>query len=263
MKEKRAIIVASFGTTYVEAMNRCIVPIEEAFKASFPSWNVVRALTSAFVRERLAKHGIEAQSLPDVLERLCGEGYREVIIIPTHIIAGEEYKSKVLQTAGAYRGRFDRLAVGRPLMMHGDRAAEYDELVQALCSQFPPLGEKEAVVLMGHGSRGADNTVYLSLQEAFDARGDAVVVGVLEAYDALSLDPVMERLGKMISLKKVHLMPLLIVAGSHAEKDMRAWRARMQEAGYHTEVYLHGLGENAQVRELYVKRARQLINETK
>ena len=262
MSKKQVIVVVSFGTTYVEALNRCIVPIEEAVATAFPSYRVVRAITSAFVRGRLAEHGIEAESLPNILARLYEEGYREVIVAPTHIIAGEEYRDKVVSAVDAYRDRFESLTVGRPLMMCSDRSAEYDDLVQALCSQFPQLGAEDVVVLMGHGSRGADNSVYLLLQEAFADRSETVVVGILESCDILSLDTVMERLATLRSVKKVHLMPFLVVAGSHAAKDMQEWQARIQAAGYQTEAYLYGLGENAAIRELYVERIRKITDKT-
>ena len=264
MSEKRAIIVVSFGTTYIESLDTCIVPIEAAVAGAFDACAVHRAFTSVFVRGRLAESGIIVDGLPDVLERLCSEGYREVIIAPTHIIAGEEYRKKIVSVADAYRSRFDRLAVGRPLLpceVDSSCSVDFKEVAQAIRTQIPPLSEGDAVVLLGHGSRCAEGSVYPCLQEAFDSSSDPVLVGVMEEGDALSLDYVMRQLGKRTAVQQIYLMPFLLVAGCHTAKDMKRWQARMEDAGYRVIPYLHGLGENAAIRALYIKRIREMMDE--
>ncbi len=265
MSEKRAIIVVSFGTTYIDALKTCIEPIEKAIAESFDSCAVHRAFTSAFVRKRLAELGIVTESLPEVLERLSQDGYAEVVIMPTHIIEGEEYRNKVAAVAEEYRSRFARLVVGRPLLTccdENDCSADYREIAEALRLQFPPIRSDEVVVLMGHGSKCAQGSVYPCLQETFDACGLRVIVGVMEEGDALSFAYVMKRIRDCGDVKKVYLVPFLLVAGCHVEKDMTgdgSWQAELQEAGYQVESYLHGLGENEEIRALYVKRVREML----
>ena len=265
MKEKRAIVVVSFGTTYIDALKACIEPIERAIVKAFESYTLYRAFTSDFVRRRLAEHGIAVDSLPEVLERLSRDGYAEVIIMPTHIIEGEEYRNKVVMMAAEYQTRFARLVVGRPLLVCSDEttcASDHRKIAEALRLQFPPLDSDEAVVLMGHGSKCEQGSVYHCLQEAFDVSGLRVIVGVMEDGDALSVDHVVKRLDEMGNIRKVYLMPLLLVAGCHVKKDMigdGSWQRRLQEAGYQVESYPHGLGENKAIRALYVERVRELL----
>lgn len=265
MGKKRAIIVVSFGTTYIEALEACIEPIEQSIAESFDSYTVCRAFTSVFVRSRLAEYGIVVDGLPEVLKRLSREGYTEVVIVPTHIIEGEEYRNKVVAVAAEYRSRFARLVVGRPLLMCSDEkkcSIDYREIVEVLRLQFPPLREDEVVVLMGHGSKCAQGSVYPCLQDAFDACGLKVIVGVMEEGDLLSFDYVMKRIRENGNVRKVYLVPFLLVAGCHVEKDMTgdgSWQMHLQEAGYQVESYLHGLGENEAIRALYVKRVRELL----
>lgn len=265
MGEKRAIVVVSFGTTYIDALKTCIEPIEKAIAESFTSYAVYRAFTSVFVRGRLAQSGIASDSLPEVLERLCREGYEKVVVVPTHIIEGEEYRNKVSMVAEEYRPRFARLVVGRPLLSCCDEKncpIDYRDVVEALRSQFPALESDEVIVLMGHGSNCAQDSVYPCLQETFDACGLNVLVGVMEKGDLLSLDYVMKRIRAMGNVKKVYLVPFLLVAGCHVEKDMTgddSWQMQLQDAGYQVISYLHGLGENEAIRALYVKRVRELL----
>ncbi len=265
MSKKRAIIVVSFGTTYIDALKMCIEPIEKAIAESFGSCAVHRAFTSAFVRKRLAELGIVTESLPEVLERLSQDGYAEVVIMPTHIIEGEEYRNKVATVAEEYRSRFARLVVGRPLLTcctENDCSVDYREIAEALRVQFPPLQEDEVVVLMGHGSKGVQGSVYTYLQDAFDECGLNVIVGVMEEGDPLSLGYVMDRIRENSNVSKVYLVPFLLVAGCHVEKDMMgddSWQMHLQKAGYQVASYLHGLGENEAIRALYVKRVRELL----
>ncbi|MBQ5588475.1 MAG: sirohydrochlorin cobaltochelatase [Selenomonadales bacterium] len=266
MKEKRAIIVVSFGTTYIDALKACIEPIEREIAGAFDSYTVYRAFTSVFVRKRLAEYGIVADGLPEVLETLKQDGYTDVIILPTHIIEGEEYRNKVASVAEGYRSQFARLVVGRPLLSCCDEkncSIDHRDIAEALRSQFPPLGEDEIIVLMGHGSKCAQGSVYSCLQEAFDACGLRVVIGVMEEGDALSFAYVAKRIQGNGDIKKVCLVPFLLVAGCHVEKDMTgdgSWQIQLQEAGYQVRSYLHGLGENEAVRALYVKRVRDMIS---
>ena len=59
-------------------------------------------------------------------------------------------------------------------------------------------------------------------------------------------------------------MPLMIVAGDHAQNDMAgdeddSWKVMLKELGFEVEVYLHGLGENQGIREIYRRHAEEAI----
>ena len=60
-------------------------------------------------------------------------------------------------------------------------------------------------------------------------------------------------------------MPLMMVAGDHAINDMAgdeedSFKSMLLKEGYNVDVYLHGLGENAAVQNLFVKKASQAWN---
>lgn len=267
-EKKRAIIVVSFGTTYRHAVETCIAPIEHEIAAAFPSYHICRAFTSRFVRRRLAQEGMMVEGLEAVLQRLSDDGYEEVIVQPTHIIEGAEYRDRVWRVAESYRDRFARLVIGRPLLDCETSDAclsGYLAIAHAILAQIPPLGQREAVVLMGHGSKCACGSVYCCLQQAFDSLKKAALIGVMEEGDVLSFDKILEKLARYEQVRLVHLMPLLLVAGCHTQKDMtgegRSWQARLEERGYSVRPYLHGLGENPAVRALYVQRVSEMVIE--
>lgn len=265
---KKAIVVVSFGTTYNEAIDTCIMPIERAIAEAFGEYDVYRAFTSGFVKKRLGERGIAVDCLPEVLAKLIENGYAEVVIQPTHIMDGAEYRKKVVAVCESYRDSFTRVWIGRPLLgCCGDELSGEDCLavVRAIAHQFPSLSPNEAVVLMGHGSQCVGSTVYACLQNSFTDCGISVVVGVMEDSDAQSFEYVLHRLQEWQSVDTVHLMPFLVVAGCHTQRDMvegeSSWRVRLEEAGYQVMPYLRGLGANPFVRALYVERIRMMITE--
>jgi len=61
--------------------------------------------------------------------------------------------------------------------------------------------------------------------------------------------------------RKVHLVPLLLVAGDHSKNDMagekpESLRRQLEQAGFQVTWSLQGLGELPEVREKLVSRAR-------
>ena len=79
------------------------------------------------------------------------------------------------------------------------------------------------------------------------------------AVTALSLLAMLPKL-KQNGIKHVTLMPMMMVAGDHANNDMAgdeadSHKSILKSKGYKVDAYLHGIGENKAIRDLYVKRA--------
>ena len=60
-------------------------------------------------------------------------------------------------------------------------------------------------------------------------------------------------------------MPLMMVAGDHANNDMAgdepdSHKSILQAEGFNVTTYIHGLGENANIRQLFVDRANESWN---
>lgn len=269
-QKKKAIVVVSFGTTYADARQSCIEGVENRIQEAFPQYRMYRAFTSNFVMKRLAQlHNIYVDNLQTVLEKLQREGYSEVIIQPTHLTPGEEYENKVLKIAVAYQNVFSKFVIGRPLLYFAGEDGKPDDfaiLVQALKSQIPPVIDNSAVVVfMGHGSPHQHNPAYERMQDYFDKAMINAIVGVVEETDYPNFAHMQKSLEKR-NAKEILLMPMLLVAGDHAKNDMagtdnKSWQARFIAQGYEVQVYLHGLGENVAIQDLYVQHVRDAIAE--
>ena len=67
---------------------------------------------------------------------------------------------------------------------------------------------------------------------------------------------------KKEGVKHITLMPLMMVAGDHANNDMAgaeedSFKSILEKEGFKVKAYIHGLGENAAVRAIFVARAQE------
>ncbi|SKC84335.1 sirohydrochlorin cobaltochelatase [Maledivibacter halophilus] len=256
---KKAILVVSFGTSYADTRKITIEATENRFKEEFKDYDVVRAFTSQMIINILQKRdNIKVYNVKEALNHLKDEKYSQVIIQPLHIMNGAEY-DELAAEASEFVDAFDDLKIGSPLLTS---TQDYFDTIAALETQLPELEDNEAVVFMGHGTHHFANSTYSALEYALHDLGHKnVFVGTVEGYPGL--DQVMNRLEEN-NIKKVTLMPFMLVAGDHASNDMAgdeddSWKTVLKKAGYKVEIYLHGLGENKGIQKIYVEHARQLI----
>ena len=267
-KNHQAIVVVSFGTTFDEAREKCIESVENNISEMFPFYEVRRAFTSNIVMKRLAEKGIMVDNLEQALTKLKNEEYTDVIIQSTHLIPGEEYNTKILEVATKHKNDFQTIKIGRPVLTYsgdGNTTNDYKEFVKALKKQLPKnQGQYTQIIFMGHGSNHENGTVYSKLQLELDKQGVKGYVAVVEDGAEPSFDSVLKKLAANKETKKVLLMPLMLVAGDHANNDMAgeeedSWKSILTAKGYAVEIYMHGLGENKAFQDIYVEHIKDAI----
>ena len=123
-----------------------------------------------------------------------------------------------------------------------------------------------AICFMGHGTEADSNEVYQKMQDLLTKDGYTnYFVGTVEAQP--SLDDVLAKV-QAGDYKRVVLEPLMVVAGDHANNDMAgdedgSWKKTFEDAGYEVECLLRGLGENEDIRAIYVDHAKAAIDSLK
>lgn len=115
---EQVVVITSFGTSVPEA-RAGITAVEEALSAAAPGYTCLRAFTSSTIRRILKGRGEDVPSLTEALEHAAAAGARRVIVQPTHLLYGNEY-DKLKAEADAMAGRFETMAVGRPLLADND-----------------------------------------------------------------------------------------------------------------------------------------------
>jgi len=264
---KKAILVVSFGTTYGETRKVTLDAVENKIRTTFPDYEVRSAFTSRIIIKKLAQRdGIEVDTEKQALDKLKAEGYTEVFVQPLHMEAGDEYEkvSRIVELYGQNKV-FTKIAVGRPVFYYTgqkDRPDDYTIAIKAIQTQLPKLGKYDAVVMMGHGGVHPSNAAYAALQMKIqDAGLKNIFVFTVEGYP--TVDQVIERC-KAQNINNIFLMPLMVVAGDHATNDMASenkdsFKSQFRQAGFKVEPYLHGLGENPGIQDIYVQHVKDVI----
>lgn len=248
------ILIVSFGSTHPDTLERCIEKTEEEIMKEFDGFRMYRAFLSPTVIRRLKERkGIDVNSVPDALACIRQDGYGRVLVQPTLLLRGFEYDLLVEQLK-AYDGLL-QISIGRTLIEN-----EQDCRVLAdILEKENPLREREALVLMGHGTEHAANGVYPVLQKIFEEMNYNAVIGTVESTPDFA-DAVEKT--KASGALDALLLPLMFVAGDHAKNDMAgeddgSLLSMLEAAGIRTRPLIRGLGESQAVRRLYAQRALQ------
>lgn len=257
MNKANAILIVSFGTTHLDTLEKTITAIEQKVRETFPEYAVYRAFTSQMVINKLAKkENLTINNVKAAMERMAEEGIETVVAQPTHVINGIE-KEKMMNVLMAYTDRFRRIRVGNPLLSSVD---DYKKAIHAVMAEVR-LAEDEALVLMGHGTEHHANSAYPTLEYTFHALGyNQVLVGTVEGFPGLR--NVMAKL-EIAGVKKVTLMPFMVVAGDHAKNDMAgeedSWKSELNDAGYEVRVIVRGLGEMEGIRNIFMEHIEEVM----
>lgn len=255
---KQAILVISFGTSYPETREKTIDAIEQTLSAAFPDRAFYRAWSSGFIIRKLAKSGIYVDSVETALERMWNEGIRDILIQPTHMLNAQETEITLSQIRNSHKN-FDVIRFGRPLLT---TEADLRAVADTLPVMFPMVSEKDALVLVGHGTEHPENKVYAELNDLLTGAGKPnFCIGTVESVPGIK--DVLARLAALPEKpERVWLTPFLIVAGDHANNDINgededSWRMRLTKEGYEVSVILKGLGEYPEIHTMFVEHAKE------
>lgn len=265
LKNKDAILVMTFGTTFADTRAKTIDAIEAAIQKAHPDIPVFEAYTSHIIIDRVkAKEGIQKMTPEEAFSKLKAEGYTRVAVVSLDVIPGMEYSYDSIITK-MQMSKFKELSLATPLMYFQGTEGEPDQVVDflnAVKSQFPVMGKEDATLIMAHGTPHPGNAYYSVIQDRIEKLGmNNVFVYSVEGRP--NLDDVIPKL-KAKGFKNVTLMPIMMVAGDHANNDMAgddpdSHKSILTKAGFKVNTYIHGLGENENVRALYIQRANEAL----
>ena len=263
LPNKDAIVVMSFGTTYKDTRAKTIDATVDAIKAAHPNTKVVTAFTSHIIRDRIQqKEGITYPTPEEALAELKKDGYTRVALASLDVIPGMEYNYDAA-VYNLYKDNFKKMTLGTSLMYWMGQENQTDQVIEtlkAVQSQFPKLGKEDGLLIMAHGTPDPSNAYYSVIQDRIHTLGmkNAFVYTV---EGTPNLEQVIPQL-KLHGIKHVTLMPLMMVAGDHANNDMAgaepdSHKSILEKEGFKVDTYIHGLGENPNIRNLFVERANE------
>lgn len=266
LPNKDAILVMSFGTTCKDSREKTIGKTVADIRAAHPGTKVVLSFTSHIIVDRIrAKEGLTIPTPEEALAQLKKDGYTRIALATLGIFPGMEYDYNAA-VYDIYKDQFKKMTLGTPIMYwmgQENQADDVAEFVKAFSTQFPKLGAGDALIVMAHGTPHPSNAYYSVVQARLDrAKLGNVYIYTVEGWP--SIETVVEIL-KEKNVRNVTMMPMMMVAGDHANNDMAgdepdSHKNILKKAGYNVTAYIHGLGENADVRKLFVAKADEAWN---
>ena len=243
-----AIILTSFGSADDSIRKNIFDKLAAEISAAFPNFEVRQAFTSNFMIKKLAARGIFIQTPAEEISKLRAEGFKRIILLPTHLTPGEEFDNKIKAVAA------NDVEVIPPLFTE-DCSTPFDKKIFATILDCFKKADDEDLVLIGHGSPHRHNPVYENLQ---NLAGDKIHIGVIEDSDTPNFFDVVKRL-EISRADKILLAPLLLNGGVHVADDIagenNSWLTKLSALGYQVRTIKKGLGEFENFRTLYIKKA--------
>lgn len=251
---KTALLVVSFGTTHLVALEETIAQTEKALCRAFPDFPFYRAFASRVVRTRLkSMYGMEIDGVEAALARIASDGYEQVLLQPTLVIPGKE-ADEIAAVVQSWAGKLN-IAMGKPLL---NEESDMEDLISILKEAYP-VSQDAALLLMGHGSDHGASRLYEQFnQKMRQSRDFFMRVCTMKGSPSFA-----DGVAELSSLphRNVTLAPLLFVAGEHVKKDMAGEQpdslCRMLTAsGFMVTPVLQGLGQLEAIRQRFVERAK-------
>lgn len=256
-EKKTAVLVVSFGTTHLDALEHAIGNVEDKIKLEVNPIPIFRAFTSNRVIATLKKnHDMEIKKPLEAIKSLIDLGYTLIVIQPLHVIPGFEFEKLQREVRIAAHKKDVTLQLGRPLL---SRHEDYLDLINVLESEVLRDLDSDGVLWMGHGTEHAANASYVYLERLWREHRDNVHLVNIEGYPELR--HILPNLKGRY--KRLHLLPLLIVAGDHAKNDMAgdedSLKTALEREGIEVTAVLSGLGNLEGIADLFANRVLEML----
>lgn len=241
----RGIIVASFGSTYLEAKKKSFDAIEDLVREKYGDFLVESSFSSGIVRGILKnRDGIETKTTEDQVKDMKSRGVEDIAILSLYVIPGVEYEKSTGN------------GLPRTLTLL-EEEKYYDDIMNALGMN----DKEEAIILVGHGTYVEADSYYGKFQNYIHSKGfNNVYISSLEGDNGLN-DLLKNIKGKH---NKLRLVPFLIVAGDHAQNDIfgdeDSYLSSLKENGIEVVEDRLGLGERRGIQEVFLKKLDALLS---
>jgi sirohydrochlorin cobaltochelatase len=244
----KAILLVAFGTTVPEAA-KAFDEIEKRVREKYTGTEVRWAFTSKTIRSRAAAQGTKPDSPSTALRAMTDEGFTHVAVLSLHVVPGEEFEHlcrncERFQSMG--KG-IEKIEIARPLLGNSE---DLKRVSKILAGKFARPSQAEGSIFIGHGNkRHPSDAIYDSMNYFLTDSGTRLFTGTVEGN--LTPEELLPKL-KAAGLRKVALVPLMTVAGTHACKDMAgnkagSWKSVLAKNGIESEPIFTGLAENPDI----------------
>ncbi|WP_329902936.1 sirohydrochlorin cobaltochelatase [Porphyromonas pogonae] len=273
-QHEKAILLATFGSTW-EGPHKTYQNIRDAYKKEFPDYDIYFSMTSTKCITRWGAKTHEYFATPDLWLKAIGEaGYKEVKVQSLHVIPGEEFGKLRDFYIKDFMNQFPNVKVyaGHPLLW--DKDVDIPVVAKALNDIYKSLVHKgEAVAFMGHGNPDVrydfGNVRYREIEKELKSKYNKNYFVATVDYGEMLIDYLVDEIKSSVKAgTHVNLVPLMSIAGDHANNDMagdedpkekpedQSWKVILKKAGFSVDkdnIYIKGLGDYPEVLKVWIK----------
>ena len=253
---RRAILLTYYGTVDDSARAVSIDAMTQRVKAAFPDVEVREAFTSRATASAMRrKTGRMHPMVTTALQQLEADGFNSVIVVSGELIEGKTAR-RLAHRVDTMRHRFFELKTTTPLLYSAD---DCRRVMQVMVSQAQPQAD-EQVVMVSHGRNGVADAVFSLCDYILQHEGyENCHVGTLEGCP--SMDHIKQVLSRSGS-KRVVLVPLMMVGGGHAKRQVCTDCRRALEAeGYSVRTVESGVLDHEAIQQLIIDKIRKADQE--
>jgi sirohydrochlorin cobaltochelatase len=244
LKEKPAVVIAAFGTS---SRGKTAFDIfRERLAREFPEHETFWAYTSEIIRKKTGLPGLQ-----ETMAEVEARGFRKAVVQPLHIFPGTEYR-QLAEICEYFPGL--RVFLSETLLHRWEFIRETLKVVE---QEFLP-SEKGLNLLALHGTPlAADpvNLVYLGMERLVaDLYPNVMAASVEGVPDHEAVLARITRQGMADQYRKIKIIPMMYLAGMHAEEDLmgnrKSWRINLEKMGFAVECAMTGHGDSEHFRGL-------------
>lgn len=229
------LILAAFGTaTKAQAS---YAHLDHQVRSHFPGHEIFWAWSSRMIANKLgSKHNTPAANPNDILMQLHQRGEPWAVVQSLHMLGGYEFDRLVTETSRCPI----RTSIGLPLL---SSPLDYEEVCRALAPRIHAHPD-QAILLIGHGTDHPAWCAYPAMENILRRHfGPRIFVSTIEG--APNRHDVIAQI-KAGGGRQVCLIPLLLVAGMHFQRDLTGnhkdtWITHLQQAGIDVNIIDEGL----------------------
>lgn len=215
-KKKRAIVLACFGSIIEQQK---YLDLQAVIQEKFSDCDVFLSFSSRMVLKKLKKEGEDFKNLPQVLADVDMDGYRHIVVASINIYPTDEHEFLKKIVDGFASFSLANISFTNAILTKTKDTTEFLKDLDAQVSK-----EDTANLYIIHGTPrldtpGIDSISYTTdFLELINENNFAFSLeGAMPYFD---IKDAVKRKIKAKGLKKVQVVPLLLVSGNHYIKDM-------------------------------------------
>mgnify|MGYP000565377693 CR=1 FL=1 len=215
-KKNRAIVLSCFGSIIEQQK---YLDLKKIIEEKFPNTDVFLSFSSRMVLKFVKKQGLDYKNLPQVLADVDLMGYKHIVVSSINIFPTDEHAFLQKIVKGFSEFSLSHIRCSDAILT---KAKETTLFLKNLNNAI--TREDVANLYIIHGTprlemQGIDSISYAHkfLEDISDKNYTCSLEGSFPFY---ALKEILIKKMKSAGIKKIQIVPMLLVSGNHYEKDM-------------------------------------------